>query len=781
MSTQPSLPFRLLNKLMGILSVSLALFCLYLVCTQVAEKMMSKHLVKRLQSIGMETQDVLIKWSGRGLCAHSLHIKAPQYRLVAQADQICTRLSFTSRWPFLSANDILIIDPQLWVTANSDRTSFNKVRRNPNAWTKLEDLLSQIDRKSKNMTDTWGVINLLLTKLKDHKVTVKGGVLHNNKAKPNILYSAKSLFFDAQINALGGTFLVNSPQLNQSISLQLTPRNLQLNSPIFIKLKDKTLKIKAGAKLTLSPQLKHFSGQIEWAPKSSKPSLINVELKSHRSTQKPSLTSLTGRFQLDDQRFLSLLIQQSKSHIQEIKAQFNNLDFQSLTPPMLSLMDRWHIWHTFPQVFNSINGQLNGEFTLNRYRLSSRLRMHFPTIKLPSLPILSWPTIELEGSLTLPSDFFSSQDQKPQKRYSRWQLPSLMLTLFDQKGNAVKAELSTDIKILHDAHNLSLEWASLTLNIRQTTCQSLFGLIPKTLTGPIYDVTLKGKVSPSFAVSFKRKERDADPTFKLKIKGLLRRCRFESMALTLSPQVKVRKSGRLLKVNGVDWLNKRFSFELDRSFTEGHKVIVGPETKSYIPLDELPSHVGGAMYLTEETGFWRGGAFSLSLLNKAINTNIRKGQFVYGGSTITQQLVKNLFLHREKTLTRKVREALISAQVIDTVSKRRVLELYLNMIEFGPKVFGIQAAAQFYFQKDARLLSPEESIFLAMLKVSPKRGARWIKRGYSPKFTWWKQRTVQIFDRLVKEGLVSSQRAKGAAPFILRWADRKYLGYSKIP
>lgn len=778
MSTQPSLLFRLLNKFMGLLSIFLALFCLYFVCTQVAEKMMSKHLVKRLQSIGMETQDVLIKWSGRGLCAHSLRIKAPQYGLVAQADQICTRLSFTSRWPFLSANDILIIDPQLWVKASPNRTSFSKVRRHPNAWTKLEDLLSQIDRKSKIMTDTWGVINLLLTKLKDHKVTVKGGVLRSGKGDSKVLDSVNYMFFDANINALGGTFLVNSPQLNQSISLQLTPRNLQLNSPIFINLKDKTLKIKAGAKLTLSPQLKHFSGQIEWAPKSSKPSLINVELKSHRSTQKPSLTSLTGRFQLDDQRFLSLLIQQSKSHIQEIKAQFNALDAQSFTPLMLTVMNHLQV---FPKVFDSIDGQLSGAFTLNRYRLSSHLQIHSPTIELPSLPILSWPKIELEGSLTLPSDFFSSRDQKSQKKYTRWQLPSLMLTLFDQTGNAVKAELSTDIKILHDAHNLSLEWANLTLNIRQTTCQSLFNLIPKTLTGPIYDVTLKGKVSPSFAVSFKRNEKEADPTFKLKIKGLLRRCRFENMALAFSPQSKIRKGGRLLKVNGVDWLNKQFSFELDRSFTEGHKVIVGPETKSYIALDELPSHVGGAMYLTEETGFWRGGAFSLSLLNKAINTNIRKGQFVYGGSTITQQLVKNLFLHREKTLTRKVREALISAQVIDTVSKRRVLELYLNMIEFGPKVFGIQAAAQFYFQKDARLLSPEESIFLAMLKVSPKRGARWIKRGYSPKFTWWKQRTVQIFDRLVKEGLVSSQRAKGAAPFILRWADRKYLGYSKIP
>ena len=98
------------------------------------------------------------------------------------------------------------------------------------------------------------------------------------------------------------------------------------------------------------------------------------------------------------------------------------------------------------------------------------------------------------------------------------------------------------------------------------------------------------------------------------------------------------------------------------------------------------------------------------------------------------------------------------------------------MIEFGPNVYGIQAAAQYYFQKDASLLSPEESIFLAMLKVAPHRGPKWIKRGKSPTFTWWKSRTVQIFDRLVKEGLVTERRAKGAAPFVLKWSDGEYLG-----
>ena len=133
--------------------------------------------------------------------------------------------------------------------------------------------------------------------------------------------------------------------------------------------------------------------------------------------------------------------------------------------------------------------------------------------------------------------------------------------------------------------------------------------------------------------------------------------------------VKVTRRGLSVNTDDATWLNEPFSFTVDPKYTEGKRVVIGPETKGFVPYHELPGYVGGAMYLTEETGFWRGGAFSLNLLQRAINTNLSEGRFVYGGSTITQQLVKNLFLHRDKTLTRKLQEALISARVIDAVSK----------------------------------------------------------------------------------------------------------------
>ena len=182
------------------------------------------------------------------------------------------------------------------------------------------------------------------------------------------------------------------------------------------------------------------------------------------------------------------------------------------------------------------------------------------------------------------------------------------------------------------------------------------------------------------------------------------------------------------------------------------------------------------MYLTEEMGFWRGGAISPPLIRRAINTNLKGGRFVYGGSTITQQLVKNLFLTRTKQLSRKIQESLISARIIDVVTKKRVLELYLNCIEFAPGVFGIERAASYYFQKRAQQLTPQEAVFLAMLKVAPWRGPKWIKRGSSPIFTWWKQRSVEIFKRLVDKELLTAEQAQDQAPFVLEWVEGNYRG-----
>ena len=125
---------------------------------------------------------------------------------------------------------------------------------------------------------------------------------------------------------------------------------------------------------------------------------------------------------------------------------------------------------------------------------------------------------------------------------------------------------------------------------------------------------------------------------------------------------------------------------------------VGPATAGYVPLEALPSYVAAAMYLSEEIAFFDNPGFSETLMRRALRMNIRGGRYVYGGSTVSQQLVKNLFFDRRKTLSRKLEEAIVVWRMERVVPKLRILELYLNCIEFGPDVYGIDAAARHYFE-----------------------------------------------------------------------------------
>jgi membrane peptidoglycan carboxypeptidase len=128
--------------------------------------------------------------------------------------------------------------------------------------------------------------------------------------------------------------------------------------------------------------------------------------------------------------------------------------------------------------------------------------------------------------------------------------------------------------------------------------------------------------------------------------------------------------------------------------------------------------------LTSEDGsFFHHRGFNQKAIRESLITNIKRGRFVRGGSTISMQLVKNVFLTRNKTIARKLEELLI-VWIIEQnrlVSKDRMFEIYLNIIEWGPGVFGIGQASKFYFGKNPSELNLQESIFLAGIIPFPKR------------------------------------------------------------
>ncbi|MEJ8801655.1 biosynthetic peptidoglycan transglycosylase [Pontibacter sp. H249] len=150
---------------------------------------------------------------------------------------------------------------------------------------------------------------------------------------------------------------------------------------------------------------------------------------------------------------------------------------------------------------------------------------------------------------------------------------------------------------------------------------------------------------------------------------------------------------------------------------------VGPANPFYVPINQISRHLRNAILTAEDAGFYSHEGFHEEAFRQAIIKNIEEGEFARGASTISMQLVKNVFLERKKTVARKVEEAIIVWLIenLDLVSKNRMFEVYLNIIEWGPDVYGAKDASRFYFGKQPNELSLNEAIFLTSIIPSPKR------------------------------------------------------------
>lgn len=149
---------------------------------------------------------------------------------------------------------------------------------------------------------------------------------------------------------------------------------------------------------------------------------------------------------------------------------------------------------------------------------------------------------------------------------------------------------------------------------------------------------------------------------------------------------------------------------------------VGPENPMFRPLERIPAHLQYSVLTAEDGGYYQHRGFLTDALRESIAANIKERRFVRGGSTITMQLVKNVFLSRSKTIARKLEEMLIVWMIENhqLTSKERMLEVYLNIIEWGPGIYGAAEASRFYFNKDVTRLTYAESIFLASIIPKPK-------------------------------------------------------------
>ncbi len=141
--------------------------------------------------------------------------------------------------------------------------------------------------------------------------------------------------------------------------------------------------------------------------------------------------------------------------------------------------------------------------------------------------------------------------------------------------------------------------------------------------------------------------------------------------------------------------------------------------QQWVAYDQISSQLKRAVIAAEDSRFMEHGGVDWEAMEKAYTLNLKRGRPVHGGSTISQQLAKNLFLSAHRSYLRKAQELLITWMVEAFWNKRRILEVYLNVVEWGDGVFGAQAASRHYFGVDAASLSPEQAARLAAMLPAP--------------------------------------------------------------
>ncbi len=150
-----------------------------------------------------------------------------------------------------------------------------------------------------------------------------------------------------------------------------------------------------------------------------------------------------------------------------------------------------------------------------------------------------------------------------------------------------------------------------------------------------------------------------------------------------------------------------------------HPFIVGPQNHYWSRSEEIPPEMKWAVIVAEDARFFHHDGIDVKAIKNAIRYDLEKKSFARGASTITQQVAKNLFLTREKTLTRKIEEIFLALRMERELTKGRIMELYLNIVELGPMVYGIGHGAQYYFGKPPADLTPRECAFLAAMLPGP--------------------------------------------------------------
>ena len=189
--------------------------------------------------------------------------------------------------------------------------------------------------------------------------------------------------------------------------------------------------------------------------------------------------------------------------------------------------------------------------------------------------------------------------------------------------------------------------------------------------------------------------------------------------------------------------------------TEMMDFILGPENPDFVPYDEISPYLTASIMTTEDNGFFKHRGWVSSEFRTALKRNLERGGFRGGASSITMQMVKNVLLSQEKTLSRKLQELFLVWYIEQEVPKERILEIYFNAIEFGPRIYGIGRATQHYFGKRPAELTPLEAAFFSSILPSPKR--RYIQYCHGAPLPTWDRYVRRILAKVHERGRITDE------------------------
>jgi monofunctional biosynthetic peptidoglycan transglycosylase len=174
-------------------------------------------------------------------------------------------------------------------------------------------------------------------------------------------------------------------------------------------------------------------------------------------------------------------------------------------------------------------------------------------------------------------------------------------------------------------------------------------------------------------------------------------------------------------------------------------------SQRWVRYSNISPYLIKAVLIAEDDKFWSHDGFDIEGMEKALEKNIKAKKFKAGGSTISQQLAKNLYLSPSRNPVRKLKEAILTWRMEKVLKKRRILEIYLNVAQWGDGIFGIEAAARHYYGKSASGLGPEEAARLASVLPNPKK--------YNPvgSSRYVANRSRIIYGIMVRRGIVIEQ------------------------